>query len=211
MDGTQPKYGRLIPALCLAAGIIYNSWPLGYALDRQVARTGLASDLQRSGHPYYWLFILGDVMAGSLAVAAAWLMMRDRLRPGVGSKPLAAIGLAMFGVFTALCALVPLQHSVAAFTIFRTGDGGFGLDALTNSLAELGILIALGALVFDRRAWQSHPRRTLMAAATSILWVASGVWFVIPAVTGGNAHLAQQALLITTGLAVIVIGSDVSP
>lgn len=203
---SRPGHHRVI-ALCVTAGILYNSWPLGYALDRPTARGGLASDLENPGHPYYWLFIVCDVLTGLLVLGAAWLIWR-----GTASKTsrdrskLLATCLAIFGIFTMLCALVPLQHDVAAFKFFEAGNSGVGLDALTNCFAELGILAGLALAVSDRDSWKTSRGYAYAITAVSILWIASGIWFIIPAVTGGNAHLAQQALLITTGLAIVGIG-----
>lgn len=208
----KPSTSKLVLALCVASAILYNSWPLGYLLDPNTARVGLASDLEFVGHPYYWLFILGDVLTGICAVAAAWFMLRTARDepPDSRSRSViwAAAGLAVFGLFTAVCALLPLWHATKTFTVFKTGGGLlFGLDGLTNAIAELGILMALIAVLSKASPRKSAAKPAYVAAAlVSILWSASGIWFVVQATGSGNAHLSQQLMLIITGLAIFVTG-----
>src|ERR1039458_5373372 len=105
---SSQKTVQVVFLLCTLAGVIYNSWPLGYVLNNQALRSGLASDLERAGQPYYWLFILGDILTGVCTIAVCAIVW-FKLRSEFHSKTwvLAYIGLFLFGLFTAFASLVP--------------------------------------------------------------------------------------------------------
>jgi hypothetical protein len=201
------KYGRAALGLCLAAGIFYNSWPLGYWLDRQTAQHGLASELEVVGHPYYWLFILGDVLTAACMIAVA-VILRFRLWPLLRSKAWAAVtvGLLVFGLFTGVSAFLPSQCTITPVLRCGAGHGqGLGLDAVTSSLAALGLLISLVCLSLRTASLVRLTR------AITIAWSASGLVFVVFALTNsGAAYLAQNIFLILYGLALLVIGLNIS-
>jgi len=176
---TQTNYKRLALALCLAAGILYNSWPLGYLLDSRTAHTALASNLERAGHPYAWLFVLGDVLTGLCLIAAAIILY---------TKTWLSAGLLIFGLFTAISAI---------FTYSGAGHvTGLGLDALTSTIAAIGLFISLISLVKNR-----------VNVAVLAFWLASVISFVGYALLRPNqAYLPQDILLVISGLALFVIG-----
>jgi hypothetical protein len=202
---------RIVLVLCLAAGIFYNSWPLGYLLDIQTARHGLASDLELVGHPYYWLFILGDLLT-AVCVISTVVILRLRLWSAWRSntKIYVAGGLLLFGLFTGVSAFLPSQCTVTPVLRCGAGQGtGLGLDALTSSLAALGLLISLIGLVLEcGNKLAAHPL-TRITQVTLAAWSASGLLFVVLALTNGNAHFSQNILLIMSGIALFVIGLDI--
>jgi hypothetical protein len=202
----SPKYARLAAALCAATAVLYNSWPLGYALNGHTARNALASDLARVGQPYYWLFALGDVLAGICVLAAVGLV-RFKLWPALRSKAWSAIcgGLALFGLFTIINA-VPSQCPITAILRCPSGASGYlSLDAVLSSVAALGLFIGLVAV---NQAASRVDHGALLRSTRYALgaWVASGLSFAVLALTNANAHLAQQLLNMFSGLALVVIG-----
>jgi hypothetical protein len=209
----QQKSARLTLVLCVLAAVFYNSWPLGYKLDNQTARYSLASDLERTGHPYYWLFILGDVLT-AMSLSAAGALVWFKLRPGLPTKAWAAIcgGLLLFGVGTAVAAVAPAQCAGTTALGCGVHDGqGLGLDGIFSVLAACGLFISLlGACVLGAR----HKVSLALVRTTQALlvaWAASGIWFVILALStnSSSAHFPQQVFLVLSGLAFIAIGLNV--
>lgn len=209
---SYPKPARAVPWLCTLAAILYNSWPLGYIFNSHTARYGLASDLERAGQPYYWLFISGDVLTGISVVAASALVWRG-VRPKPGQKAWSAmsIGLLVFGLFTAVGTLAPPQCPVASILKCGTDNGrGLGLDGVLSGLAIGGLLMGLiSAIVLGRRyalsTWFQRMVQVLLLA-----WCINGCWFVTVATDGRIAALAQQLFLTLSGLVLLAIGLTIS-
>lgn len=202
------SYSQVAFGLCLLAGVLYNSWPLGFMLDNSTAHHSLASDLELIGHPYYWLFILGDLLTAACIIAAT-VIFRFRLwqTPKRRGRLWLLAGLLMFSLFTAASALLPYRCSV--FHLTSCGPiiaGKIGLDAITSSLAWLGLFVSLGSLALaeHHQAWMRQ-----LVLATLVIWSASGLLFAIAAQHAANhaAYLLQFALMVMTGITIIVIGS----
>ncbi|HSW98421.1 MAG TPA: DUF998 domain-containing protein [Candidatus Saccharimonadales bacterium] len=71
---------QLLIGLSVAAGLLYNSWPLGYWLNPAVSRTSLASGLEAAGQPYNWVFIGGDIASSVLAIVVCVMLWRRLAR-----------------------------------------------------------------------------------------------------------------------------------
>ena len=198
------KSARLTLVLCVLAAILYNSWPLGYVLSSQTTRYGFASDLEKVGHPYYWLFILGDILTGACLVTASALM-RFKVRAALPSKTWAArsIGLFLFGLFTAAAAFVPVGCSQSCGVGFGRG---IGLDGLFSAIAAGGLLTSLISSMILGLRDKLGALLVLTTGAVSVGWSASGVLFVIFALTNRDVHLLQQVFLVLTGADFIMIG-----
>jgi len=101
----ERSYGLAV-LLAAVAGIIYNSWPLGYWLNPAASKRGLASELEAFHQPYDWLFIVLDVMSGVLIAIVMWLLWHrehDKWRKAV------LVNFALFGLFTLLSAVLPMS------------------------------------------------------------------------------------------------------
>jgi len=186
--------------LFLAAGILYNSWPLGYILDKQTARAGLASDLELVGHPYNWLFVTGDVLTAVCIITAVLI-----ISPRFTGKALLLVraGLIVFGLFTAVSALLPSQCTIGVLRCGADHGQGLGLDTVTSSLAALGLLVSLASLVIIRRL---RTPRSQLVTIVLVTWSLSGMIFSWLALTNRNARFTQDIFMILSGLAIIVIG-----
>ena len=98
--------------LMVLAGLFYSSWPLGYWLNPQANR-GLASDLEASHQPYSWVFISMDIASGMLVGIVSWKLLTI-IRSSSNRKNLLGLwftvtGAGVFGLFTAVDALLPLN------------------------------------------------------------------------------------------------------
>jgi hypothetical membrane protein len=177
-------------------------------LNNQTAHYGLASDLERVGQPYYWLFILGDILTG-ISVVAACALIWIKLWPKLRSKTWATTGagLLSFGLFTAVGTILPSECSVTP--ILRCGAEKLGLDGLFSGIAACGLLISLMGISVLGRRHRLSAVLTLMTQIILIAWATSGLLFVILAITDGKAHLLQQIFLIISGLALLAIGLNI--
>jgi hypothetical protein len=202
---SQRKYARIALALCIVAAVLYNSWPLGYILNSQTARYGFASTLERAGQPHYQLFVLGDILTGvSLTAVAALALLK--LIPLIGAKRyiVASLGgLVLFGLSTALAAILPLLYSAAINRVI-------GLDGIFSSLSAFGIFISLISLCALGASNYLNTALTRVTQITLLAWSASGLLFVVFALNGGAVHISQQIFLLLTGVAIIVGGLDLN-
>lgn len=207
---SDKRYASAAFILCAAAGVLYNSWPLGYMLDSPTARHELASSLERAGHPYYWVFLTGDLLT-ALSVVAAGLIIRLRLWDRLKSAGwgIACVGLIVFGLFTAVSALAPARCMVGPVLKCGTQGLGLGLDAFASVIAALGLLAGLAALAAWRmrhRARDTLAWKTLAALAGLL---AGDIVFIVLALSGGNPDTAQYVQLVLSGAALIVLGLNV--
>jgi len=96
----------------LIAGVFYSSWPLGYWLNPGADR-GLASNLEAARQPYNWVFIGMDMLCGALIIGGTWWLLhfirRHKKHADRYLVESAAIGLGIFGILTAIDALLPLN------------------------------------------------------------------------------------------------------
>jgi hypothetical protein len=204
------RYALAAFILCAAAGVLYNSWPLGYVLDSPTAHRELASSLERAGHPYYWVFLLADLLT-ALSVVAAGLIMRLKLWGSLKSAEwsLACAGLIMFGLFTAASALAPARCIVGPTLKCGAGGLGLGLDAFASGIAALGLLAGLTGLSARRmrHGARDNLARATLAALAALL--AGDIVFVVLALFGGNSDTAQYVQLAFSGAALLVLGLNV--
>ncbi|MHB1865023.1 MAG: DUF998 domain-containing protein [Candidatus Saccharimonadales bacterium] len=90
--------------LGILIAIIYNSWFLSYFLNPKISGIALASSLQASGQPFNWLFIALDVVVGILILLLITLVLKNEKKIVISLS-----GLGVFGVLTAVTALVPIH------------------------------------------------------------------------------------------------------
>jgi hypothetical protein len=97
----------LLTIIAITSGIIYNSWPLGYLLNRPIAGS-LASDLEGLHQPYNWVFIGGDIVSSVLIISVAVYVWHYH---GQGQKWLKAalLNTILFGIGTIVDAALPLR------------------------------------------------------------------------------------------------------
>lgn len=210
------KYASLVLGLFTLAGLLYNSWPLGYLLNSQTAHSGLASDLEKVGQPYYWVFRGGDILTGvCLGIAGICMLQKVALATSLrGLWYSISIGAVVFGFFTAVASLVPAHCNIGTHLVCNSQSGvNIGLDAIFSAIAALGLCLSLiGSIIFSIRAQLSLNVR-IFAQLSAAFWSISGVLFVFYAVSSGYAHqaqLVQQVFLFLTGVVLVAIGCTTS-
>lgn len=148
------------------AAVLYNSWPLGFYLNPSVLHHDVASDLAKSGQPYNWVFMLGDVLTGLVLLLVAFLQWR---RTRVRTARAAILAYAVFGITTALAAVIPLrcdyssgqcvQHLLSPSVIFHAGLSLISLAFLTLAIL-LAVILARG---------NKAPRQLLKASVIAAI------------------------------------------
>src|ERR1039458_3731970 len=118
------KTNKSIILICLGAiaGLLYNSWPLAYIFNNHTATVYLASNLEATGQPYNWLFILGDVLTGLVIMGVCGYYWN---RKNITSNQLVKVtiaGFLIFGLLTIISALIPYncQESIAECSVQLT-------------------------------------------------------------------------------------------
>jgi hypothetical protein len=209
------KFSKFILLLFTATALLYNSWPLGYLLNYKTARYGLASSLDGKGQPYDWIFILGDIIVGAFLIVIC-VLIRLKVHKELWSKPVTAIvaGVLIFGLFTATSAAAPNTCHRGYLTVCARFDRTtFGADGIESTLAGLGLfasLVGINILGLSKRNLSKRLYR--LSQATMIVWPACAAFFLIAASKSNVSdlvHLAQQILMIMTGVALFVIGINV--
>lgn len=175
--------------MAVIAGILYCSWPLGYYLNPQVSAHGLASELGAVGQPYNWLFILLDVLTGIIVLLVAIMVWRAcRKVPIWWLKPV-LISYALFGVFTALDAVLPM-HCVPSLRRCP----GLGQDHLLIVHGIASISASAFLFITALGMWhigQIYHRLSFMwiiMLAWALFGLMSLVFFFVP----GPGYLAQH-------------------
>jgi hypothetical protein len=198
------EYMLIVPMVL--AGIIYNSWPLGYWLDPSTARNGIASDLERANHPFAWVFIAGDVITGLIVlIFAGGIFKKRRMINSFWWKAM-VIGLILFGFFTAAGAGVPNKCLSGSASLCITYDHKTaGLDGIETSIAAFGLLIAFvsscslaGVLKLDKRFFWLN-------LTVFVAWFTSGMIFIHEILVSGGIHYVQEVELILSGIGLAVI------
>lgn len=186
--------------LAVAAGAVYNSWPLGFWLNPKVSNGGgLASELEGLHQPYNWIFILLDIVTGALVMAVVALLWQKRMRL-LGK--VALINFALFGLFTILDALLPMpcEPSVTMCPAWTAQP-----MLILHGVASIGAAVAL----FVSAAIVWHLRRVhtngLLMQLLMIVWAVAGFLSFYFFITPGPAYLSQDYYLILCGIWVAVM------
>jgi hypothetical protein len=175
-------------ALGALAGLLFNSWPLGFVLDRSALHGTYLSVLEMPGRPYADLFVACDLAAGALAVVAALLLLH---------RPRVAAGLGMFGVGNMWGASIPLNASCAVSVASCGAAPGQLLEphTLASILSAAGLALALWSL-WRHSGWM---RAVTVSAAFAAL-------FLLVSVLTARSVIESQALfLIACGVILAVV------
>ena len=170
----------------IVAGIIYNSWPLGYVLNPVVSQKGLASELAAFHQPYNWVFILLDVLSGFMvAVCAAllWRYAKAKIHKAI------LVNFALFGVFTLIDALLPLRCNPSISVcpgILQQPE--LILHGAFSMLASICLFLSLALTWFERRKQTGSIIVWAFIVGWSLFGIASVYFFFIP----GPGYIAQH-------------------
>lgn len=201
--------GFLAVFVGLLAAIAYSSWPVAYLVNPSLAATALASELEESGQPYSWLFVLLDCVTGVAALIVVRLAWPEKDSAERRLLVLALIGYALFGLATAVDALIPVScgsvpiHScgldvrhlsaddyLTAFAVFALFVGICGAQIRAarllawNLLSVASLVIALGwsvaGPIFLAVSMASRPAISMQHGMLSLT---SAVAFLVPALS----------------------------
>jgi hypothetical membrane protein len=194
----------LVTSILLA--IVYNSWLLGFILNNPVVHHDLSSQLEVAGQPYNWLFVSADVMTGLLSIILVCLLWANRTKKHLTSAMnVIVIGLIMFGLFTAISALLPLSCQTSDTRCGAHLSQTFGIHDVTGGIASFGLFISLaGAWLYSGKVKPNLSH--LVVCCTTILWCVAGIAYLVFTVVNKYTVGIQQIFLILSGVAIIVIG-----
>ncbi len=184
--------------LTVIAGLLYASWPLGYWLN-PVANRGLASDLEAVHQPYNWVFIAFDIASGILiCVVTIWLLQRLR---NAESRLLtyAMLGFGIFGLLTAVDALLPLDCISAVVGQCRSPlhDPYF----IVHGIASIG---SIGGLTLSilcvwwlaMRDYQSAKHLRWLLHGALCVWFGFGIFTFWLIMLSRSSTLAQHVFIL---------------
>ena len=195
----------LFTGLFSLAAVIYNSWPLGYLLDKATARYGVASDLEDPNHPYAWLFITCDVITALILVGLSMYLYMNR--PKMNHRYIwisLCLGLLTFGFFTGFGAAAPDRCYGIGSACFKVLNNSVSVDGLETSLAGFGLLLALFSSAC--LSYFFTKRYILIYWLTFAGYFASGSLLFHSVSLNMNAHSIEQVYLVLCGVGLILVG-----
>lgn len=176
----------ILCGVSLLAGILYNSWPLGYILNPVVASRGLGSELEGLHQPYNWLFIGLDVVSSLMIMAVVGLIWYWR-RQTKGLWLQLTVAMVMgFGVFTIADALLPLRCSPSLMRCpsFRT-DHLLLTHGIVSILASVCLFVSVALLWWRKRT--SHMLNFVITG-----YIVFGIFSLVAIFTPGQGNWAQH-------------------
>ncbi len=199
-----------VSLVMLLAGALYSSWPLGYWLNPGGNR-GLASNLEASNQPYNWLFIGLDIASGALVVVVTWWLLRFVRHHNGGRKhwwlEAGIVGVAMFGLFTALDAILPLNciegtHNCLPplqnpYYVVHGFVSIMSIFGLTMSIVVFWWLVAKDNRFFQASRWLLH--------GLLVIWLCFGVGTLVLVVRDQSSTLSQHVFIILCSLWLVAL------
>lgn len=185
---------RTALALGALAAVVYNSWPLGFWLDRAGMRGTYISVLEIPGRPDAHLFVTCDILAGLLAIVAGVLL---RCSPQPVGWGLVAWGLVVFGIGNILEASIPID-ATCAVSVASCGTGAGAMFA-PHDVASLISLAGLALALWTLRD-HSHWMRAVIG-----LWVVTGLFMVTSVVVVRWVTVSQASFIVGCGVALAAV------
>jgi hypothetical membrane protein len=205
------KSSLLFTGILTFTGIIYNSWPLGYLLDKATARSGIASDLEDPNHPYAWVFITFDIITALILVGVSFYLYKNKPKLRSSFIRLAwlalCLGLLVFGFFTGFGAAAPDKCTGFGAACVNVFNKRFSVDGIETSLAGLGLLLAL--LSSACLSYLHAKRHQLVYWLTFIVYFITGSLLVHKIELNQNVHFLEQIFLILCGIGLASIGWNI--
>lgn len=118
--------------LSILSAVFYNSWILGYFINKTEINNAYFSVLEVPGRPYYLLYIILDIICGLIIMSIGFYLLR-RIKPDKKTI-LYYLG---FGLFIILDAIYPISNQCSA-TISKCG---YSLTQIFSYHDVLGIIM----------------------------------------------------------------------
>ena len=174
------------------AGLLYNSWPLGYWLNSAVSNSSLASGLEAVGQPYNWVFIFGDIISSILVIALCYILWR-KYSGDERANPInwTVLCFVIFGICTIFDAVIPERcvpelQQCPSFT----QDHVLLVHGIFSILASVALFVGFCIVWF-------YERRTLLLNVFLVGYILFGLITVVEAIAPGNEGNWSQHYFIT--------------
>ena len=194
MHSTKSKIFVTALVLAIVAGVVYNSWPLGYFLNPLVTHSGgLASELEGLNQPYNWVFISLDTVCGLCVIIASimlWHKHLDYIRKAT------LITFALFGLLTIADALLPMTCEPSLTTCPTLSHQPI---LILHGIASIGsaIFLFVSAVLMWHR--MKHNTGKIIMSILMAGWGISGILTLYFFFRPGPGYLAQDYYLLLCG------------
>jgi len=204
-----PRRNRSTLWIACAGALAYNSWPLAFVANPSLAGSALASSFEGRSEPFSWLFILLDCIAGlcmGIVCVHELFPRQGRLRP-TGVLVLALLGYGVFGVATAVDAVVPLSCGATSAQACASQIWPLTPDDLLTGIAVLGLFVAAAAVVFQMmRRPVAFPLSVPVTMTIALIgWGVLGLTVVVWSTSTTLAAVDQYAFLTLTSVLAFVV------
>ena len=201
MDNLFKSYRLNVSALMIVAALLYSTWPLGYWLNPSANR-GLASNLEALNQPFNWLFIILDIVSGLIICYACLNLLQIVNSSSVNRTKLglrvAVLGTGIFGLFTAIDALLPLNCIEGTpgctdplYNPYYIAHGIFSI----GSIAGLSVSIFCIWLLLFMRDKTIMRLAHITPALFMIIWLGFGVFTAILVFHNQSSGNAQHVFI----------------
>lgn len=195
-----------LTVVSIVAGLIYDSWPLGYWLNPDVSKDGLASALEGLHQPYNWLFIGADVFCSLLILGVAYMSWQRLRAQRQQTRWLAAtlINVGLFSVGTIVDALLPIRcdPTIQVCPSF-TQDHLLLVHGIFSIVAALSLFVSLALL------WLHRPR-SLVLNMVVFGYILFSVFSLLSILIPGQGNWAQHYYLTLCSLWIALIPLSIS-
>jgi hypothetical protein len=203
-----PRRSRSTLWIACVGALAYNSWPLAFLVNPSLAGSALASSFEARSEPFSWLFILLDCIAG---LCIGIVCVRE-LRPRQGLRPhivlvLALLGYGVFGLATAVDAVVPLNCGSASAQTCASQLWPLTPDDMLTGIAVVALFAAAVAVVLEMsRRPVALPASVLVTIGAALVgWGGLGLTILVSNTSSTLAAACQYAFLTITSVLVFVV------
>jgi hypothetical protein len=199
-----PRRSRSTLWIACVGALAYNSWPLAFLVNPSLAGSALASSFEARSEPFSWLFILLDCVA----VLCMGIVCVRELRPRQGRlRPhlvlaLALLGYGVFGLATAVDAVVPLNCGSASAQACASQLWPLTPDDMLTGIAVLALFVAAVAVVLEmNRRPAALPSSILVTIGAALVgWGVLGLTILLWNTSSTLAAACQYAFLTITSV-----------
>ena len=204
-----PRRSRSTLWIACVGALAYNSWPLAFLVNPSLAGSALASSFEARSEPFSWLFILLDCIAGLCIGVVCVRELRPRqgrLRPHI-VLVLALLGYGVFGLATAVDAVVPLSCGSTSAQACASQLWPLTPDDMLTGIAVLALFVAVVAVVLEmNRRPVALPSSVLVTIGAALVgWSGLGLTILLSNTSSTLAAACQYAFLTITSVLVFVV------